>query len=293
MTQAESELEAPSVTIITGLSGAGRSEAAHALEDMGYFVVDNMPPALIGKMLELASSPGQERDRIALVADVRGGAYFEALSEAIKELAERGIDHRIVFLTASDEALIRRYELERRTHPLADRIIDGISKERAMLRSLREDADLVIDTSTLNVHQLRQRIVSMFGAGARDKQMRTTVVSFGYKHGLPVDADMVLDCRYLPNPHWVEELRPLPGSDAKIREYVLGKEETQDFLERVRTLFDGLVPGFVREGKRYLTIAIGCTGGRHRSVVLADELGEMLRAHGVPVQVTHRDLERE
>ncbi len=290
---AEAEAVRPSFTIITGLSGAGRSEAAHALEDVGYFVVDNMPPALIGKMVELAAAPGGERDRIALVADVRGGAYFEQLSEALKELEDRGIEYRILFLTASDETLIRRYELERRTHPLADRIVDGIAKERAMLRSLREQADLVVDTSSTTAQQLRERLLGAFAGDAPEARMRTTVTSFGYKHGTPVDADIVLDVRYLPNPHWVEDLRPLNGTTDEVREYVLKQEETADFMERVRHLFDGLVPGFLKEGKRYLTVAIGCTGGRHRSVVIADELAEYLRGFGLSTEVSHRDLDQE
>ena len=263
------------------------------LEDLGYFVIDNMPPALIGKMLELAASPGQERDRIALVVDVRGGAYFDQLSEALAELAERGVDHKIVFLTASDEVLIRRYEHGRRTHPLSDRVSDGIAKEREVLRSLRERADLVVDTSALNVHQLRDRLVAAFSADAAESQMRTTVVSFGFKHGLPPDADLVFDVRYLPNPHWDEALRPLNGTDAAVKEYVLGADATTDLLDRIMNLFDGMIPGFVREGKRFLTIAIGCTGGRHRSVALAEEIASRLRGFGIPVEVTHRDIERE
>jgi UPF0042 nucleotide-binding protein len=292
-TEPEQDAPTPAVTIVTGLSGAGRSEAAHALEDLGYFVIDNLPPQLIGKMIELASVPGQEIRNIAMVVDVRSGGYFEQLSEALRELGARGSEYRILFLTASDEALIRRYELHRRPHPLADRVVDGIAKERALLRSLREIADLVIDTTNLTVHQLRDRVVANFSSQGREERMKTTVLSFGYKHGLPVDADMVLDVRFLPNPHWVDELRPLPGTDPKVHDFVMEKEQTGDFLARVKHLLDGLVPGFLEEGKRYLTIAIGCTGGRHRSVVLADEIAAMLRAHGLPVEVRHRDLERE
>ncbi|MFA5889519.1 MAG: RNase adapter RapZ [Actinomycetota bacterium] len=289
----ESEAPAPSFTIVTGLSGAGRTEAANALEDIGYFVVDNLPPALMGKMVELSLVPGEGPRSIAFVIDVRGGAYFDQLAEALRDLARRGVDYRILFLTASDEVLIRRFDAKRRKHPLADRVIDGITKERAMLESLREAADLVVDTSQLSVHNLRERIVTTFSSQSREERMRTTVLSFGFKHGLPMDADMVLDCRYLPNPHWVENLRPLPGTDPRIREYVLGKAQTTDLLDRLQTLFEGLVPGFLEEGKRYLTVAIGCTGGRHRSVVLAEELAVMLRARGLPVAVRHRDLDRE
>lgn len=284
---------APEFTIVTGLSGAGRTETANALEDLGFFVIDNLPPALMGKMVELSVSSGHEQSRIAFVVDVRGGAYFEQISEALRDLARRGAEYRIVFLTASDDVLIRRFEATKRKHPLADAIVDGITKERALLESLREAADLVIDTSRMSVHELRDRVARAFSSQSREERMKTEVISFGFKHGLPVDADMVLDCRFLPNPHWVDALRPLPGTDERIREYVLGKSATGDFLARLENLFDGLVPGFLEEGKRYLTIAIGCTGGRHRSVVLAEEIGRALRARGLPVSVRHRDLVRE
>jgi RNase adapter protein RapZ len=287
------EAEAPDFTIVTGLSGAGRSEVANALEDLGYFVIDNLPPALISKMVELAAAPGQEIKHVALVLDVRGGAYFDSVIEALRDLARRGIEYRIVFLTASDDVLVRRYEATKRKHPLSERVLDGISKERALLETLREVADLIIDTSNLTVHELRDRVVANFSSQSAQERMQTTVLSFGFKHGLPLDADMVLDCRFLPNPYWVDSLRPLPGTDTKIRDYVLEKDETKDFVERLDSLFDGLVPGFLQEGKRYLTIAIGCTGGRHRSVVLAEKLGELLRKRGLPVVVRHRDLERE
>jgi len=287
------EAETPDFTIVTGLSGAGRSEVANALEDLGYFVVDNLPPALISKMVELAVVPGQEIRHIALVVDVRGGTYFDQVSEALRDLARRGIEYRIIFLTASDDVLIRRFEATKRKHPLADRVLDGISKERAVLESLREAADLVIDTSDMTVHQLRDRVLESFSAQSREERMQTTVVSFGYKHGLPLDADMVLDVRFLPNPYWIDDLRPLPGTDKKIREFVMGQSEAKDFMERLDTLLDGVVPGFLHEGKRYLTIAVGCTGGRHRSVVLAEVIGESLRRRGLSVVVRHRDLERE
>jgi len=287
------EAETPDFTIVTGLSGAGRSEVANALEDLGYFVVDNLPPALMAKMVELAVVPGQEIKHIALVVDVRGGTYFDQVSEALRDLARRGIEYRIVFLTASDDVLIRRFEATKRKHPLADRVLDGISKERAVLESLREAADLVIDTSNMTVHELRDRVVASFSAQSREERMQTTVVSFGYKHGLPLDADMVLDIRFLPNPYWIDDLRPLPGTDKRIRDYVMRQAETADFMKRLDGLLDGLVPGFLHEGKRYLTIAVGCTGGRHRSVVVAEAIAESLRRRGLNVAVRHRDLERE
>jgi UPF0042 nucleotide-binding protein len=189
--------------------------------------------------------------------------------------------------------LIRRYEDKKRKHPLADRIIDGITKERALLETLREAADLVIDTSRLSVHDLRDRVVQTFSEQSREERMRTTIVSFGFKHGLPLDADMVLDVRFLPNPYWVDELRAIPGTDPEVREWVLDKEQTVDFLKRIENLMDGLIPGFLAEGKRYLTIAIGCTGGRHRSVVCAEEMAQSMRNRGLPVVVRHRDVERE
>lgn len=279
-------------TIVTGLSGAGRTEVANALEDLGFFVVDNIPPPLMGKMVEL-STGAEGPHQIAFVVDVRGGVYFDQLAEALRDLARRGAEYRIIFLTAADDVLIRRYEDKKRKHPLADRIIDGIAKERALLESLREAADLVIDTSRLSVHDLRDRVVATFSEQSREERMRTTVTSFGFKHGLPMDADMVMDVRFLPNPYWVDDLRALPGTDERIREFVLGKDQTTDFLHRFEQLLDGLIPGFLAEGKRYLTIAIGCTGGRHRSVVCAEEIADGMRARGLPVAVRHRDLERE
>jgi len=283
----------PSLIVVTGMSGAGRSEAARALEDIGTFVVDNMPPALVGKMLDLATAPGSALSSIALVMDVRGGAYFDQVAEALAELERRGIEYRILFLDAGDEVLLRRYELNRRAHPLADPVVDGIRRERALLRSLRERADLTIDTSAMTVQQLRARIVKDFSPDARTQTLRTSIVSFGFKHGVPTDADMVLDVRFLPNPHWVDELRPFDGTSVEVRDYVLSSPHSAEFLDRIRALFDTLVPGFLAEGKRYLTVAIGCTGGKHRSVVIADEVGAMLAGHGLPVDVRHRDIARE
>jgi UPF0042 nucleotide-binding protein len=283
----------PGFTIITGMSGAGRSETAHSLEDLGYFVVDNMPPALLGKMAELASRPGGPA-RIAIVVDVRGGVFFEELTEALTELKTLNIDARVVFLDAADDDLVTRYEATRRRHPLApaERVVEGIRKERQMMAPLRGDADLVIDTSGLTPHELRDRIREAFGGVAPDEGLQVSVVSFGFKYGAPRDADVVLDVRFLPNPHWVEELRPLPGTEAAVRDYVQGQPAYQAFLHQVRELLDVAVPGYVREGKSYLTIAIGCTGGRHRSVVTAEEVGTYFRERGLPVVVVHRDVER-
>jgi RNase adapter protein RapZ len=283
----------PGFTIITGLSGAGRSEAAHCLEDLGYFVVDNLPPELLGKMAELAAKPGGP-GRVAIVVDARGGVFFGELSRALDELKELSIGYRIVFLEASDEDLVRRYESTRRRHPLApgDRVVEGIRKERLMMGSLRGDADLVIDTSGLTPHELRSRVRDAFSQAPPEAGLQVSVVSFGFKHGAPRDADLILDVRFLPNPHWIDDLRPLPGTDELVRGYVRGQEPYGDFMERVTGLLDVVVPGYVREGKSYLTVAIGCTGGRHRSVVVADELARWFRTRGLPVTVTHRDLER-
>jgi UPF0042 nucleotide-binding protein len=275
------------------MSGAGRSEAAHSLEDLGFFVVDNLPPELLPKMAELSARPGAPT-RVAIVVDARGGVFFGELSRALEELGELKVDYRIVFLEASDDDLVRRYEATRRRHPLApaDRVVEGIRKERLMMESLRGDADLVIDTSGLTPHELRDRMRDAFSDGSPDHGLKVTLVSFGFKHGAPRDADLVLDVRFLPNPHWVDELRPLPGTDPKVRTYVVGQDQYRDFMQRLEALLDVLVPGYVREGKSYLTVAIGCTGGRHRSVVVAEELGEWFRAAGLPVVVAHRDVAR-
>lgn len=292
----------PQLAVITGLSGAGRSAASAVLEDLGFFVIDNLPLSLIEPVLDLATAPGSAVDRLALVVDVRGRQVFgpddeshgDELRKTIRELGDRGIDLRIVFLEASDDTLVRRYEAARRVHPLAgnDRLVDGIAREREYLEGVREEAHLVIDTSSLNVHELRERMEEAFGEHGRDR-MVVNIVSFGFKNGTPRDADMLLDVRFLPNPHWVDELRPLTGLDASVRDYVLGQPDTGEFLKRVEDLFSFLIPAFNREGKRYLTVAIGCTGGKHRSVVLSQVLADHLRTLGVPVQVEHRDKGRE
>jgi RNase adapter protein RapZ len=283
----------PHFTVITGLSGAGRSEAAKALEDLGYFVVDNLPPALISKMAELAMHATNPVERIALVVDVRGGQFFPELAQALAELGRLGVEHRIVFLEASDEALIRRFEHTRRRHPLSDdRITEGITRERVLLSALRETADLVIDTTDLTVHELRDRVVNAFTQEPREARLQVNVVTFGFKYGIPLDADVVMDVRFLPNPHWVEELRPLPGTDPRVREYVMEKPETTAFLDRFEDLLDVTIPGYLAEGKRYLTIGVGCTGGHHRSVVIGERVASMLRERGLKITVQHRDIER-
>ena len=282
------------VTVITGLSGAGRSEAAKAFEDMGWFVVDNLPPSLIGTMAELVSRSQGAVARIAVVVDVRGRAFFSDLRAGLDDLAAKGVARRILFLEAGNETLVRRFEHVRRPHPLQGegRLIDGINRERELLAELRGEADLVIDTTSLNVHQLRDKIESAF-ADDTGPGLRATVVSFGFKYGLPVDADLVVDCRFLPNPHWEPELRPYTGKEQVIRDYVLGQPDTAEFLDRYGELLALLARGYVHEGKRYLTLAVGCTGGKHRSVVMAEELAARLAKTGADVRVVHRDLGRE
>jgi RNase adapter protein RapZ len=282
------------VTIVTGMSGAGRSEAAHVLEDLGYFVIDNLPPMLIGKVAELAR--GQEStSRYALVVDVRSGDFLADLTAALDELQRIGVTERILFLDASDDVLVRRYEASRRRHPLSDsdRVSDGIARERVLLESLKGEADLIVDTSNLNVHELRDRLRELFPAEPGDGGLQVNVVSFGYKLGLPLDVDIILDCRFLPNPHWVDALRPLTGEDDKVREYVLDQPGTTEFLDELDRLFDLLLPGYEHEGKAYLSIGIGCTGGRHRSVVIADQLARRLTRAGNRVAVHHRDVARD
>jgi UPF0042 nucleotide-binding protein len=282
------------VAIITGLSGAGRSEAAKALEDLGWFVVDNLPPTLIKTMVLLALAPGNNLTRIALVIDARGGAFFTEAMEELERLRRDVCDFRLLFLEASDEALVRRFDANRRRHPLAieEGVAVGIQRERDLMRAFREGADLIIDTSEFSVRDLRTRIGPFFEATANLEELSTTVLSFGYKFGLPLDADIVLDVRFLPNPHWVPGLRELTGTDTEVRDYVLEQEGAQEFLSRVRDLFAVLLPGYQEEGRHYLTVAVGCTGGRHRSIVLADEIASMIKDKGFAVRVVHRDIER-
>lgn len=292
----------PQLTIITGLSGAGRSAASNVLEDLGFFVIDNLPLPLTERVVDLATAPGSTVDRFALVLDVRARQVFgpatgdgeSDLWDALAALQARDIDLRILFLDASDETLVQRYEAARRVHPLAkdSRVSDGIARERRYLRGLRERADLVIDTSHLNVHELRDRLVEAFSEVGRS-QMVVNIVSFGFKNGTPRDLDILLDVRFLPNPHWIPELRPLTGLEEPVQEYVLGQPDTAEFLRHSEAMFDFLVPAYIREGKHYLTIGLGCTGGKHRSVVLSEKLAEHFRTLGVSVQVDHRDRGKE
>jgi RNase adapter protein RapZ len=276
--------------IITGMSGAGRSTAADVLEDRGWFVIDNLPPKLIDKVTELAQAPGTTIDHVALVVGPRAGV--EELAHALTSLRASANRVRVLFLDASDEALVRRYEDTRRRHPLGEGegISETIERERTVLEPIKGEADVVVDTTDLNVHQLRERVTRLFGADTPEAGMQTTLMSFGYKHGLPIDVDLVFDCRFLPNPHWVDELRPQTGLDPDVRGYVLRFPQTGEFLARLEDLLDLLLPAYVQEGKSYLTIALGCTGGRHRSVAIAEELARVLRRRGFDPAVTHRDV---
>jgi RNase adapter protein RapZ len=283
------------VLIITGMSGAGRTEVTKVLEDHDWFVIDNLPPSLLGKVVDLAFAPGSSVSRVALVADVRGRQFFDELLTTVRQLREGEGHVRVLFLEASDEVLVQRFEATRRRHPASgEGILEGIHREREVMAELRGTADLVIDSSTTNVHQLRDRVVEVLGMQDQSP-LQVTVESFGFKHGAPRDADVVLDVRFLPNPHWIDELRPYTGLDQPVRDYVFGQDLTPPYVAALESLLDASVPGYVREGKRYLTIAIGCTGGKHRSVALSEHVAAYLRrtAPDLRIAVEHRDLGRE
>jgi UPF0042 nucleotide-binding protein len=281
------------VILVTGMSGAGRSTATRALEDIGWFVVDNLPPTLMINVVDyVLQRTGSHK--VALVADVRGGQRFDELRESLSSIKAAGHDLRVLFLEAGDEALVRRYESSRRPHPLQrdDSLLGAVQRERELLRDLRADADIVIDTSNLNVHELRRSIENAFGDDEH-YALRATIMSFGFKYGIPVDADIVADMRFLPNPYWDPELKELTGLDAAVNDYVVGFPTAQDFLTKYAELLDIVEDGYLREGKRFITIAMGCTGGKHRSVAMAENLSARLVKNGVDVRVVHRDLGRE
>ena len=284
------------VLILTGMSGAGRSTVAHALEDLGWYVVDNLPPTLLSDLIKQGVQ--SEIKSLAVVVDVRGGKFFDELASSLSELKKSGANFRVAFLDASDQALVQRFESTRRPHPLQGkgRIVDGIAAEREKLQELLAQADVVIDTSNLNVHQLEKRTTEIFAQGLT-QSVRVNVLSFGYKYGIPVDADLVLDCRFIPNPHWIPELRPLTGLDDRVKDNVLSNSGVSQFVQSYVSVINQMLPGYLREGKKYLTVAIGCTGGRHRSVSVAREIAAQLDGErdgfSVSAHASHRDVGRE
>jgi UPF0042 nucleotide-binding protein len=284
------------VLILTGMSGAGRSTVAHALEDLGWYVVDNLPPTLLSDLINQGMK--SELKSLAVVVDVRGGKFFDELASSLSELKKSGANFRVAFLDASDQALVQRFESTRRPHPLQGkgRIVDGIAAEREKLQDLLSQADVVIDTSNLNVQQLEKRTTEIFAQGLT-QSVRVNVLSFGYKYGIPVDADLVLDCRFIPNPHWIPELRPLTGLDDRVKDNVLANTGVSDFVQSYVSVINQMLPGYMREGKKYLTVAIGCTGGRHRSVSVAREIAAQLDGERdgftVSAHASHRDVGRE
>ncbi len=281
--------------IVTGMSGAGRSTTANVMEDQGWYVVDNLPPHLLVELAELAvKNSGPEPQRFAAVVDVRARSFFAHLRDALGELRERGWRPNLVFLDATDEALVRRFESVRRPHPLQGdgRLLDGIHKERMLLSDLRSEADVVIDTSGLNVHELTRKVGPVFSTDS-GPGVRIALLSFGFKYGLPLDADFVFDLRFLPNPFWIPELRPFSGKDKQVSDYVMAQDGADEFIERVDALMGPVTAGYLREGRRYVTIGIGCTGGKHRSVAVSEALAARLASATVSTFVVHRDLGQE
>jgi len=293
--RAEGPASGTTFVLLTGLSGAGKSQAAHVLEDLGFFCVDNLPPALIPRFAELVLHAQGKVPRAAVVVDVRSGEFFDALTDALEHLDSLGLAYRIVFLDASDAVLVRRFKETRRKHPLsgAGSVLEGIREERRRLQPLRERAHRILDTSNMSPAQLRDELRGVFGSPGPGVGLAVTVVSFGYKHGIPMDADLVFDTRFLPNPHYVEGLRPRSGLDPEVRAYVLDSPAGQAFWRRFLDMVLFLLPEFEREGKTDVTVAVGCTGGKHRSVAVAEELVRVLREQGYEVRVRHRDLHRE
>jgi UPF0042 nucleotide-binding protein len=281
------------LVVVTGMTGAGRSTAAKELEDLGYFVVDNIPPELVGDVVRLVDEKQGVGQPVAAVVDVRAGVFFDALRA---QLAAKFPSRRttLLYLEASDDILVRRQEAARRPHPLqgSGRLLEGIAQERVVIATLRADADLVIDTTSLNVHQLKEKVAEAFGTPETVK-LRITVVSFGFKYGVPVDGDLMADMRFLPNPHWVPELRQRTGKDVDVAAYVKDRPDAQEFLERYVPVIETVGAGYLREGKRFMTVAIGCTGGKHRSVAMSEEIVTRLRKAGLEAEATHRDLGRE
>ena len=282
--------------IVTGLSGAGKSEATNALEDMGYFCVDNLPPKLIKKFAEVCKQSQGSIDKVALVMDIRGGIFFDDLFESLSELSREQFRYEILFLDTSDEVLVKRFKEKRRSHPLAPggRVITGIELERQKLREVKDKADVIIDTSKYAIKDLREEMARKFGDKERpEKQMAITILSFGFKYGIPVDSDLVFDVRFIPNPFYIPELKPFSGNDEPVKNYVMDQIETQTFLEKANDMFEFLIPNYQKEGKRQLIISIGCTGGRHRSVAIANSIYETLHSNNHDVYVEHRDIKED
>ncbi len=287
---------ASEIVVVTGMSGAGRSEAIHTLEDLGYFAIDNLPPSFIQQLVDLAELPGSRMRRLAIVCDVRAHELFDQLAGELDALAGRGVEHKVVFLEADDSTLLRRFKETRRRHPLCEEglsLTAGIATERSALEPIRARASVVIDTSELRPTELRDRIRDEFLTGPLSHTLSVTVSSFGFKYGSPADADLLMDVRFLPNPHYVATLRPLTGLDEPVREFVLGRPETEQFLAAWFGLLDTVMPGYIAEGKHHLSIAVGCTGGQHRSVALAEQTAAHLRDAGYRVTVSHRDIGRD
>jgi UPF0042 nucleotide-binding protein len=282
----------PDVLIVTGMSGAGRSTVSKVLEDLGYFVIDNLPPDLIADVVR--QNDVEDTDRLlAVVVDVRGGVLSNELQRPLRDLLGRQMLASVLFLDASDEVLLKRYDENRRPHPLREATLEqSIARERELLGEIRANADFVIDTSDYNVHELRQQIEEVFLAGQQERPMLVTVRSFGFKHGPPRDVDLMFDVRFLPNPHWQPELRPQTGKDAAVRDYVMGMDDTVAFLDKTTDMLDFLLPRFMAEGKSYLSVGIGCTGGHHRSVAIAESLGEWFASRGIEASVVHRDIDK-
>ena len=282
--------------IVTGLSGAGKSEATNALEDMGYFCVDNLPPKLIKKFAEVCKQSKGSIDKVALVMDIRGGIFFDDLFESLSELSREQFRYEILFLDTSDEVLVKRFKEKRRSHPLAPggRVITGIELERQKLRDVKDKADVIIDTSKYAIKDLREEMARKFGDKEMpEKQMAITILSFGFKYGIPVDSDLVFDVRFIPNPFYIPELKPFSGNDEPVKNYVMDQIETQTFLEKANDMFEFLIPNYQKEGKRQLIISIGCTGGRHRSVAIANSIYETLHSNNHDVYVEHRDIKED
>ena len=282
--------------IVTGLSGAGKSEATNALEDMGYFCVDNLPPKLIKKFAEVCKQSQGSIDKVALVMDIRGGIFFDDLFESLSELSREQFQYEILFLDTSDEVLVKRFKEKRRSHPLAPggRVITGIELERQKLREVKDKADVIIDTSKYAIKDLREEMARKFGDKEMpEKQMAITILSFGFKYGIPVDSDLVFDVRFIPNPFYIPELKPFSGNDEPVKNYVMEQTETQTFLQKANDMFEFLIPNYQKEGKRQLIISIGCTGGRHRSVAIANSIYETLRANNHDVYIEHRDIKED